>query len=207
MALRVFYPSFVRARHHPYLNVVEQIFPTRNRKIKNRCRRLCRPDLILDDDDWRKAILEEFFEFDQSSDDETKTVERKSQNEFNLNLDLNGFDSNDIKVKTIGQKLIVDAEKEENTEKEDGFKTYSRKQLYKSIILPDNVKPDDVKLSLTNKGLLRISVPVMSLPTPDKREKEIVVKKEESPDNLVEKQTTKDEASSFNEHLMRFDED
>ena len=115
----------------------------------------------------RKAILEEFFEFDQSSDDETKTVERKSENEFNLNLDLNGFDSNDIKVKTIGQKLIVDAEKEENTEKEDGFKTYSRKQFYKSILLPDNVKPDDIKLSLTNKGLLRISAPVMSLPPAD----------------------------------------
>ena len=188
MALRVFYPSFVSARHHPYLNVVEQIFPTPNRKIKNRCRRLCRPDFILDDDNWRKAILEEFFEFDQSSDDETKTVEQKSQNKFNLNLDLNGFDSNDIKVKTIGQKLIVDAEKEENTE-EDGFKTYSRKQFHKSIVLPDNVKPDDVKSSLTNKGLLRISAPVMSLPAPDEREKEIVVEKEESTDESVEKQT------------------
>ena len=195
MALRVFYPSFVSARHHPYLNVVEQIFPTRNRKIKSRCQRLCRPDFILDDDDWRKAILEEFFEFDQSSDDETKTVEQKSQNEFNLNLDLKGFDSNDIKVKTIGQKLIVDAEKEENTQ-EDGFKTYSRKQFHKSIVLPDNIKPDDVKSSLTNKGLLRISAPVMSLPAPDKREKEIVVEKEESPNKSVEKQTTKDEASS-----------
>ena len=195
MALRVFYPSFVSARHHPYLNVVEQIFPTRNRKIKNRCRRFCRPDFILDDDDLRKAILEEFFEFDQSSDDETKTVEKKSQNKFNLNLDLNGFDSNDIKVKTIGQKLIVDAEKEENTE-EDGFKTYSRKQFHKSIVLPDNVKPDDVKSSLTNKGLLRISAPVMSLPAPDEREKEIVVEKEESTDESVEKQTIQDEASS-----------
>ena len=195
MALRVFYPSFVSARHHPYLNVVEQIFPTRNRKIKNRCRRFCRPDFILDDDDWRKAILEEFFEFDQSSDDETKTVEQKSQNKFNLNLDLNGFDSNDIKVKTIGQKLIVDAEKEENTE-EDGFKTYSRKQFHKSIVLPDNVKPDDIKSSLTNKGLLRISAPVMSLPAPDEREKEIVVEKEESTDESVEKQTIQDETSS-----------
>ena len=195
MALRVFYPSFVSARHHPYLNVVEQIFPTPNRKIKNRCRRLCRPDFILDDDDWRKAILEEFFEFDQSSDDETKTVEQKSQNKFNLNLDLNGFDSNDIKVKTIGQKLIVDAEKEENTE-EDGFKTYSRKQFHKSIVLPDNVKPDDIKSSLTNKGLLRISAPVMSLPAPDEREKEIVVEKEESTDESVEKQTIQDETSS-----------
>ena len=195
MALRVFYPSFVSARHHPYLNVVEQIFPTPNRKIKNRCRRLCRPDFILDDDDWRKAILEEFFEFDQSSDDETKTVEQKSQNKFNLNLDLNGFDSNDIKVKTIGQKLIVDAEKEENTE-EDGFKTYSRKQFHKSIVLPDNVKPDDIKSSLTNKGLLRISAPVMSLPAPDEREKEIVVEKEELTDESVEKQTIQDEASS-----------
>ena len=142
-----------------------------------------------------KAVVEEFFGFDQSSDDETKTVERKSQNEFNLNLDLNGFDSNDIKVKTIGQKLIVDAEKEENTEK-DGFKTYSRKQFHKSIVLPDNVKPDDVKSSLTNKGLLRISAPVMSLPTPDEREKEIVVEKEESPDESVEKQIAKNEASS-----------
>ena len=195
MALRVFYPSFVSARHHPYLNVVEQIFPTRNRKIKNRCRRFCRPDFILDDDDLRKAILEEFFEFDQSSDDETKTVEKKSQNKFNLNLDLNGFDSNDIKVKTIGQKLIVDAEKEENTE-EDGFKTYSRKQFHKSIVLPDNVKPDDIKSSLTSKGLLRISAPVMSLPAPDEREKEIVVEKEESTDESVEKQTIQDEASS-----------
>ena len=195
MALRVFYPSFVSARHHPYLDFVEQIFPTRNRKLKNRCRRLCRPDFILDDDDWRKAILEEFFEFDQSSDDETKTVEQKSQNEFNLNLDLKGFDSNDIKVKTIGQKLIVDAEKEENTQ-EDGFKTYSRKQFHKSIVLPDNIKPDDVKSSLTNKGLLRISAPVMSLPAPDKREKEIVVEKEESPNKSVEKQTIQDEASS-----------
>ena len=195
MALRVFYPSFVSARHHPYLNVVEQIFPTPNRKIKNRCRRLCRPDFILDDDNWRKAILEEFFEFDQSSDDETKTVEQKSQNKFNLNLDLNGFDSNDIKVKTIGQKLIVDAEKEENTE-EDGFKTYSRKQFHKSIVLPDNVKPDDVKSLLTSKGLLRISAPVMSLPAPDESEKEIVVEKEESTDESVEKQTIQDEASS-----------
>ena len=195
MALRVFYPSFVSARHHPYLNVVEQIFPTPNRKIKSRCRRLCRSDFILDDDDLRKAILEEFFEFDQSSDDETKTVEQKSQNKFNLNLDLNGFDSNDIKVKTIGQKLIVDAEKEENTE-EDGFKTYSRKQFHKLIVLPDNIKPDDVKSSLTNKGLLRISAPVMSLPAPDEREKEIVVEKEESPNKSVEKQTIQDEASS-----------
>ena len=203
MALRVFYPSFVSARHHPYLDFVEQIFPTPNRKIKNRCRRLCRPDFILDDDDWRKAILEEFFEFDQSSDDETKTVEQKSQNKFNLNLDLNGFDSNDIKVKTIGQKLIVDAEKEENTE-EDGFKTYSRKQFHKSIVLPDNVKPDDIKSSLTNKGLLRISAPVMSLPAPDEREKEIVVEKEESTDESVENKQYKMKQAP-DKPLMRFE--
>ena len=98
-------------------------------------------------------------------------------------------------MKTIGQKLIVDAEKEENTE-EDGFKTYSRKQFHKSMILPDNIKPDDVKSSLTNKGLLCISAPVMSLSTPDEHKNEIVVEKEELPNKSVEKQTTKDEASS-----------
>ena len=178
MALRVFYPTPRCVRTHPYWDTDDEFFfyPIRFKEISSRRNKL--------EKEWNR-FLSELFQLEKP--EETKT-DKPADGTFSVDFELSGFEPKHIKVKTVGQKLIVEATKEENDEK-DGLKSYSKRHFHKSLVLPDTVKPDDVTSSLTEKGVLRITAPVMSLPAPEEKEREIEVAKEKTEDDNDETST------------------
>ena len=83
-------------------------------------------------------------------------VVKQDDQSLAINLDLSGFKPANIEVKTIGQRLVVEGNQEDQT-KEGGLQLYSRKQFYRSIMLPNNVNPNHVVSTLNNKGVLHIT--------------------------------------------------
>ena len=100
---------------------------------------------------------------DQLSEQRTKEYKEKTKEPLTFKVDLSGFEPENIKLKTVGLKLIVEAQTEESNDKE-GCQSYSVKKYHQTITLPDDVKPEDVTSSLTNEGVLRIAAPATSLP-------------------------------------------
>ena len=88
-------------------------------------------------------------------------------------FDLPGFEPTDIKVKVENQKLVIEATKETTTE-EHGLHCYSKKIFHHSIVLPANVKLDDLTSALGSNGVLRVRAPVISLLDPEEREIEVI---------------------------------
>ena len=172
MALRIVYPAWQCSRYrslYPFEDDgAEAIFfhPQLRRKInpfrelENFLNGSC---LALSSDAKKNE--------DKSSDSDDKKI-------FKYDFNLKGFQPNDVKVKTIGQKLVVEAENEEKSDK-DEFESYTRRRYHQSIVLPNDVRPDDVTSSLNENGVLRISAPFLSLPAPEEEEKEVVVRRED----------------------------
>ena len=182
MALRVFYPTPRCVRTHPYWDTDDEFFfhPIRFKEISSRRNKFR--------GEWDR-LLSELFLLEKPEETETDNTSHKPADDtFSVDFQLSGFEPEHIKVKTVGQKLIVEATKEENDEK-DGLKSYSKRHFHKSLVLPDTVKPDDVTSSLTGKGVLRITAPVMSLPAPEEKEREIEVAKEKTEDDKEETST------------------
>ena len=89
-----------------------------------------------------------------------KTIGHVSDDKnFAYNFDLSGFDPKDIKVKTIGQKVVVEAVTQENDQKE-GCNSISHRQYHSSVVLPKNVNSEDFKTILNNQGVLSIIAPL-----------------------------------------------
>ena len=184
MALRVFYPSSQCVRSHPYWELVEDSFLP---QIRVRCRR----NKI--DGGWDR-ILRELLQLEEPTDkNQTKpdNTADKNDGKFTYDFELSGFNPENIKVKTVGQKVIVEANQEESKD-EHGCKSYSKREVHKSIVLPDNVRPEDVISALSNKGVLRITAPVMSLTAPEEKELKIEIEQEKKEEEQ-QKETTKDE--------------
>jgi HSP20 family protein len=85
----------------------------------------------------------------------------ESENEYNVELDVPGFKTEDFKVKVDDDVLTISAEekKEETTEE----KNYSRREYHyasftRSFRLPDNAKDDDIKALYTD-GMLKLTIP------------------------------------------------
>ena len=185
MALRVFYPSSQCVRSHPYWELVDDFFLPR---IKVRS---CRRNEI--DGGWDR-ILRELLQLKKQTDkNETKpgNTADKNDDKFTYDLELSGFNPENIKVKTVGQKVVVEANQEESKD-EHGCKSYSKREVHKSIVLPDNVRPEDVISALSSKGVLRITAPVMSLPAPEEKELEIEIEQEKTEDEQKEIPTKDD---------------
>lgn len=96
-----------------------------------------------------------------------------------INVDMSGFEPANIRIKTIGQQLIVEGNQEEEESNQQGIQSYSRKHFHRSIKLPDNVKPEDVTSKLTKNGVLRISAPVLSLPAAKQETREIEITRDD----------------------------
>ena len=121
-------------------------------------------------------------------------VVKQDDQSLAINLDLSGFKPANIRVKTVGRQLVVEGNQEDQTN-EGGLRSYSRKQFHRSIMLPNNVNPDHVVSTLTNKGVLRITAPVMSLPPAD-QVKEIEVRREEASEQEQTESSSKSVESS-----------
>jgi len=96
---------------------------------------------------------------------------------FVYNFDLSGFDPKDIKLKTVGQKVVVEAESEIN-EHEEGCHSFCHRHYHRSLVLPKNIDPEAVSSSLSASGVLRISAPLLAIKGPEEQEREIPIQRE-----------------------------
>jgi HSP20 family protein len=83
-------------------------------------------------------------------------------NEFAIKLDVPGLKKEDITVEVADDHLVLRGErKHEKEEKKEGyFKTErSYGAFYRSVPLPDGVKPEEAKATLSD-GVLTIAMPI-----------------------------------------------
>ncbi len=79
---------------------------------------------------------------------------------YTIKADIPGVEKKDIKIKVLGNRLIIRAEKsEEKEQKKRGYYTRERSAVgyYRSIALPEEVKPETAKAKLNN-GTLNIEI-------------------------------------------------
>ena len=91
-----------------------------------------------------------------------KTDIKENENDYNIDIDLPGFDKEDIKIDIESGYLNVSAKKESNNEeKEDG--RYVRRERYlgecsRSFYVGDSLNEEDIKATFKN-GTLSLVVP------------------------------------------------
>lgn len=74
------------------------------------------------------------------------------KDEFEMHLDVQQFQPNEISVKTVNNSVIVEAKHEE---KQDGDGYISR-QFARRFVLPDRYRAEDVVSSLSSDGILTV---------------------------------------------------
>lgn len=91
-----------------------------------------------------------------------RTDIKEKKDSYVVNVDLPGYEKEDIKIEINNSYLTVTAEKtNSDEEKEEG--RYIRKERYsgqcsRSFYVGDNVKEEDIKAKFTN-GTLRLEIP------------------------------------------------
>lgn len=82
---------------------------------------------------------------------------------------LPNFDKDDVNISVDEGALVIQAEKHER--EEDKKRKYvvreSSSSFYRRIQLPDRANPDKIQANLDD-GMLKVTVPLMSLPEPKK---------------------------------------
>ncbi len=73
-----------------------------------------------------------------------------------VSVPVTGFKAEELSVKVMGDRLVVEAEREEK--KEDNG-TVVRQQWKKSFVLPKSVDAENVTSSLSSDGVLTITAP------------------------------------------------
>lgn len=92
-----------------------------------------------------------------------KTDIEKTDNGYELSMDLPGFDKKDITVETKNGYLTISAVKTENNEETDKEKNYVHKERFygktsRSFYIGNGVNQNDIKASYTD-GVLKLSIP------------------------------------------------
>lgn len=75
---------------------------------------------------------------------------------FDVKLDVQHFTPEEIKVKTVGNSIVVEAKHEE---KKDSESSYISRQFERRFELPSDFKPEQVISSLSSDGVLSIKCP------------------------------------------------
>ncbi len=129
---------------------------------------------IFDDDFFR----DDFFDRkDRMNYNLMKTDIREDDNSYLLEVDLPGYNKDDIKIDITDGYLTINAkvEKENNDDK----KNYVRRERFtgevsRSFYVGDDIKEDEVKASFKN-GILTLEVPKLSLEDKNKDKKYIEI--------------------------------
>ena len=127
---------------------------------------------------WER-LLSQVSKQARTNDDDKKIGHVSDDKTFAYNFDLTGFAPKDIKVKTVGQKVVVEAEHEEN-EQHDGCHSFCHRHYHRSVMLPKNVKPENLKSKLSKDGVLSITAP-LAIKAPETNEREIAIEQEDTP--------------------------
>ena len=92
-----------------------------------------------------------------------KTDIKESDDSYDIDIELPGFDKEDVKAQLTNGYLIISAEKTENKEEKDDKKKYIRKERYsgscsRSFYVGDTLTQNDIKAKF-DKGVLTLTVP------------------------------------------------
>lgn len=91
-----------------------------------------------------------------------KTDIKESENSYEIEIELPGFDKNDVKAQLSNGYLVISASKTENKDEQDG-KKYLRRERYtgscsRSFYVGDALRQEDIKARF-DKGVLTLIVP------------------------------------------------
>ncbi|XP_001663489.2 protein lethal(2)essential for life [Aedes aegypti] len=88
----------------------------------------------------------------------------KAPTNFQVNLNVQEFQPEDISVKATSQFVIVEAKHEEK----DAENGYVLRQFVRRYRIPEGHDSDRIESTLSSDGVLTISAPVLALPAPEK---------------------------------------
>lgn len=114
-------------------------------------------DYLLDD------FFNDFFVPETSNEKHLmKTDIKENEKNFEVSVEMPGFDKNNIKMSLKNGYLTIEGHIEKNNDEEDK-KHYIRKERYsgsveRSYYVGEDVKEEDIKASFKN-GILEISIP------------------------------------------------
>jgi len=81
--------------------------------------------------------------------------EESGQKELKLRFDVSQYSPEEIVVKTVDNKLLVQAKHEEQTDGKSVFREYNRE-----FLLPAGTDPDHIRSSLSKDGILTVEAPL-----------------------------------------------
>ena len=92
-----------------------------------------------------------------------KTDIQEKDNNYVLDMDLPGYDKEDVKAQLKDGYLIITAQKNTNNEQKDEQGNYIRRERYcgkcsRSFYVGDSIKEEDIKASFNN-GILELTFP------------------------------------------------
>lgn len=118
-------------------------------------------DLFEDFDRLRSQLLDTFGESEQRAGGWMPALGdlEEKDDEFIVNVEVPGFDRDDIRVEMEGRRLIVHAERREQ-ERKGILRSSTRTggHLHHETLLPAEVNEDAIEASL-DRGVLRVRVP------------------------------------------------
>jgi len=85
----------------------------------------------------------------------TGNGEESGQKELKLRFDVSQYSPEEIVVKTVDNKLLVQAKHEEQTDGKTVFREYNRE-----FLLPAGTDPDHIRSSLSKDGILTVEAPL-----------------------------------------------
>lgn len=88
-----------------------------------------------------------------------------TENEFRVNMDVQHFKPEEIKITTKDNKVVISAKHEERPD-EHG---YIMREFTRSYVLPKDVDPKTVTSSLNQTGVLTLKAPKMALEAPQEQ--------------------------------------
>lgn len=100
---------------------------------------------------------------DEKLEKAIETDIQEKDNQDILDIDLPGYEKEDIKVQLKDGYLIITAQKNKISEDKDEEGNYTRREIYsgkcsRSLYVGDNVKEEDIKVNFNN-GVLQLTFP------------------------------------------------
>jgi len=74
---------------------------------------------------------------------------------FQVNLNVQDFQPDEINVRTMGKFVIIEG----NQEERQNVHSFTRRNFVRRYLLPENVLPEEVLYSLSPSGVLKIEAP------------------------------------------------
>ena len=92
-----------------------------------------------------------------------KTDVKETENSYELDMDMPGFEKGDIKDKQKNGYLTISASSHKNNDEKDNDGKYIRRERYsgscsRSFYVGEDVKQEDIKAKFEN-GILKVTVP------------------------------------------------